>query len=499
MDELPGSQPLSQANDLTVDGLDYDPELDEAMSVPGLAERDAARPRRSGLLIATVVGAVAIAGGLGAFALSLGGKGGTDAPVLVKADNAPIKVKPENPGGTVVPNQDNKVYDAVAKGTKPAEPVQQKLVTNTEEPVDVIAKEPQSRVVDLSPDDTGAAAATDAAGNAANDNTAPGNADATGNADVAAAPKSEDRIAQVLQDADNATNPEVVAVAPRKVRTMLVKADGSLVPREDPAPAAPQVAAAEPVDPAPQRVPPTAQADAEQTATVPPVAEEARADQANADQANADQAGADQATTDQASADQASAGETEMASTAKPVVAAKPAEAAKAEANTQSANTPTKVPVAPQRPSEQPVDVVGEVKPDQVASIDPATACDRRRLMVDADRFAADARARAVHLSGSAAPLWQRAHRPRRQHRQGRDRRQGNVLARPGSGAEPQRCDQPVRELQGRRRQLLRIAVDVPKPIESRRGHRPRRFFVLAERRGVRPHAVRCDSHRATF
>ncbi|TIX97059.1 MAG: hypothetical protein E5V18_26740, partial [Mesorhizobium sp.] len=88
-------------------------------------------------LVAAVVGAVALAGGLGAFALSFGGAGGTDAPVIVKADNAPIKVRPENPGGTVVPNQDNKVYDAVAKGgAKPAEPVQEKLVTNTEEPVD---------------------------------------------------------------------------------------------------------------------------------------------------------------------------------------------------------------------------------------------------------------------------------------------------------------------------------------------------------------------------
>ncbi|TIU55693.1 MAG: SPOR domain-containing protein, partial [Mesorhizobium sp.] len=119
------------------DELDYDPELDQEMAVPGLAEREAARPRGRGVLIAAVVGAVALAGGLGAFALSFGGKGGSEAPVIVKADNAPIKVKPENPGGTVVPNQDNKVYDAVVKGTKPAEPVQEKLVTNTEEPVDV--------------------------------------------------------------------------------------------------------------------------------------------------------------------------------------------------------------------------------------------------------------------------------------------------------------------------------------------------------------------------
>ncbi|TIN51847.1 MAG: SPOR domain-containing protein, partial [Mesorhizobium sp.] len=51
-----------------------------------------------------------------------------------------------------------------------------------------------------------------------------------------------------------------------------------------------------------------------------------------------------------------------------------PAAAAKTEARVQSANTPAKVPVAPPRPSDQPVDIVGEVKPDQVASIDPAAA-----------------------------------------------------------------------------------------------------------------------------
>ncbi|MET2826415.1 SPOR domain-containing protein [Mesorhizobium shangrilense] len=319
VNELPGSQPVSQADDFTVDELDYDPELDEAMAVPGLAAQENARqPRRRGLFIAAIVGGVAIAGGLGAFALSFGGKGSGGAPVIVKADNAPIKVKPENPGGTVVPNQDNKVYDAVLKGAKPAEQVQQKLVTNTEQPVDVAAKDQQTRVVDLSADQTDAAPGTDAAGNP--------------DAAAAPAPKSEDRIAQVLQDADKGTNTDVVAVAPRKVRTMVVKADGSLVAREDPAPAAQQVAAAEPTDPAPQHVAPSAQDDSQATGAVP-------------------------------AADQA-----------KPASALKPVAAPKAEAKAQSANTPAKVPVAPQRPSDQPVDVVGEVKPDQVASIDPAAA-----------------------------------------------------------------------------------------------------------------------------
>ncbi|MER8885878.1 SPOR domain-containing protein [Mesorhizobium sp. M0119] len=367
---LPGGQPVSQADDFTFDELDYDPELDEEMSVPGLAEREAERqPRRRGLLIGAVVGAVAIAGGLGAFALTLGGKSGGDAPVIVKADNRPIKIKPENPGGTVVPNQDNKVYDAVVKGAKPAEPVQQKLVTNTEEPVDLKANEPESRVVDLSPNDPDAADDIDAPGTEASDSNASGTnardtsapdtnalgANAAGATETAAAPapKSEDRIAQVLQEAEKGATPEIVAVAPRKVRTMVVKPDGSLVAREDPAPAAPQMAAAEPADPAPQHVAPAAQADAAaQTGTVPLI------DQLTSDPKIGDQASGDQAET------------SKLQPAPKPDTKAE----AKPSASKQSASTPATVPVAPQRPSDQPVDVVGEVKPDQVASIDPAAA-----------------------------------------------------------------------------------------------------------------------------
>ncbi|MES0098533.1 SPOR domain-containing protein [Mesorhizobium sp. M0019] len=374
---LPGGQPVSQADDFTFDELDYDPELDEEMSVPGLAERGAERqPRRRGLLIGAVVGAVAIAGGLGAFALTLGGKSGGDAPVIVKADNRPIKIKPENPGGTVVPNQDNKVYDAVVKGAKPAEPVQQKLVTNTEEPVDLKANEPESRVVDLSPNDPDAADDIDAPGTVASDTdgsgtNAPGTsapdssalgASAAGTTETAAAPapKSEDRIAQVLQEAEKGATPEIVAVAPRKVRTMVVKPDGSLVAREDPAPAAPQMAAAEPADPAPQHVAPSAQADAAaQTGTVPLI-----------DQMTSDPKIGNQPSGDQASGDQAETSKLQPA----PKPDTKAEAKAQASASKQSASTPATVPVAPQRPSDQPVDVVGEVKPDQVASIDPAAA-----------------------------------------------------------------------------------------------------------------------------
>ncbi len=237
-------------------------------------------------------------------ALSFGGKGSTGAPAIVKADNQPIKVKPENPGGTVIPNQDNKVYDMVAKGPKPAAPAQQQLVTQTEEPVDVTAQEPPSRVVDLSGQDGAEPQAAAQAPTA----------------------KAEDRIEQMAQDGAETVNAEVPVVTPRKVRTMVVKPDGSLVPREDPAPA--QVAAAEPLDPAPQHV--AAPGKPEATGTV--------------------------AAPDDTAAIQGSE-----------------APAAKPAAKTQSP-MPAVAPIAPQRPSDQPVNVVGEVKPDQVASIDSGAA-----------------------------------------------------------------------------------------------------------------------------
>lgn len=306
------ARPFAPAESFDADPLDYDPEFEEAMAMPDPAiAASAAQPRRRGLIAAAAVAAVAVIGGIGAFALSPGG-GDSGAPVLVKADDAPIKVKPENPGGTVVPNQDNKVYEAVAKGIQPAAPEQQQLVVDEQQPVNVNTAAPQNRVVDLSPDEDAG--------------------------DDVAAPlaKSEDRIDPAAQQAAAGdADQDVALVTPRKVRTMIVKPDGTLAPREEVAPAA-DVAAAEPADPEPQRVVSAGAQGQEQTGTVPAAAD-----------------------TD---VDAVAEAATEV-----------PA-APKAKAAAQSPTTPQTVAAAPQRPSDQPVDVVGEVKPDQVASISPAAA-----------------------------------------------------------------------------------------------------------------------------
>ncbi|MEP9371656.1 SPOR domain-containing protein [Mesorhizobium sp. KR1-2] len=276
-DDFADSQ-TSGRGQFATDAFDYDPDLEDDMAASAYAAKERQAPQRRGAIIAAVIGGVVVLGGIGAYALS--GGGGSSTPAVIKADEGPIKMRPENPGGSTVPNQDSKVYETVAR-TPSNEPTQKQLVTTAETPIDMTAQ-------DEAPLDEEEVIVGD------EENAAP-------------AGKSEDRIMQAIQeDSGAAQNAEVAAVAPRKVRTMIVKADGTLVPREDPAPepaAAPEEAAA------PAASAPAASAPAQQA----------------------------------------------------------PAEAAAPASKPQSSNTPATVAVAPSRPSDQPVNVVGEVKPDQVA------------------------------------------------------------------------------------------------------------------------------------
>jgi hypothetical protein len=301
---LHGSHALSGAR-YAADDFEYDPEIDQEIAASQHLTAERRGPRSRGMLVAGLVGGVALVGALGAFALSFGG--GDDAPAIVRADEDPVKVRPENPGGATVPNQDSKVYETVAgEGAATDTPQQEKLVTTTEEPMEVMPP---------ALEDEGVATASG---------------------------KSEDRIEQILEEAGNQTDAEIVAVAPRKVRTMVVKPDGTLVPREDEVEAAggdqteaitaatPQAAPApaipEPADPEPIVA----------ESTVP-------------ESAVPESTGALPATTPAAAEGQAPA-------------------AVEEDGSDVAAAMPDTVPVAPLRPADQPIDVVGEVQPDQVAA-----------------------------------------------------------------------------------------------------------------------------------
>jgi hypothetical protein len=308
--ELPGSRMSSQA-DYAVEDYQYDPEIDQEIAPPHLAA-ESRKPVSRGLLLAGVIGGVALVGAIGGLVLSFGG-GSDDAPAIVRADEDPVKVRPETPGGATVPNQDSKVYETVAGEGTADGPQQEKLVTTTEEPIDV---------------------------------TPP----ATEGDDVATAiGKSEDRIEQILEEAENQTDAEIVAVAPRKVRTMVVKPDGTLVPRDD----EPETAAvSDPTEAVAAATPSTAPAPAipESTGALPETIEENPPALAAAPEEP------------QAAAAVPPAAE-ETAATPPETEAATP------DAETDAAiSMPDTVPIAPMRPADQPVDVVGEVKPDQVAA-----------------------------------------------------------------------------------------------------------------------------------
>ncbi|GHD09840.1 SPOR domain-containing protein [Tianweitania populi] len=211
---------------------------------------------RRGMLMAGAVAAIVLIGGVAILAMPGGSVGSGGEPTLVRADADPMKVRPENPGGTTVPNQDNVVYDRVGSGQPLGAPTQERLISEDAAPVDLAAQEADE-------DSMASLSALDPEG------TDPEGAD-VGDVDeeaVGTAGKAEDRLTP--DTTGNQQVPEeMVAVAPRRVRTMVVRPDGSLAPREEEAAApAPQLASAaaavtaEPAAVAPAAAPSLPEAD----------------------------------------------------------------------------------------------------------------------------------------------------------------------------------------------------------------------------------------------
>jgi len=191
---------------------------------PAASSRLRLNPRL--LMSAAVIGGVAILGGVAFFAFS---SGGTGEPVLLSADNSPIKVRPENPGGVQIPNQENPVYKRVAGEQTDAPSEQPRLVSATEEPLALpLPDDGEFDDSNASVEDTAPTTTASATPNSADTDRA------------AAAPGgSEERLTNTGME--NPVEKELVAVTPRRVRTLVVRPDGSMVPAE-----LPQVAQAEP-------------------------------------------------------------------------------------------------------------------------------------------------------------------------------------------------------------------------------------------------------------
>ncbi|THV25388.1 SPOR domain-containing protein [Peteryoungia ipomoeae] len=171
-------------------------------------------------LMAGTAAVVLLAGAGGIYAwIGSGAVGslGSGDPVVIAADTSPTKIVPEDPGGKTVPNQDKAVYDRVA-GNASDGPTQPSLISSEEEPVDVV----QRTLI-------------------------PENPPLEGEGEFMGTPVGETEDPRLLPESQqaSASQEDPATVTPRRVRTMIVRPDGSLVTQE--VPAATETASAAPV------------------------------------------------------------------------------------------------------------------------------------------------------------------------------------------------------------------------------------------------------------
>ncbi|MGE0612435.1 MAG: SPOR domain-containing protein, partial [Hyphomicrobiales bacterium] len=195
------------------DAAFLDQEFDAA-AVPPVKE---GRGRKYMMMGSALVGALAL-GGAFAFAYKTGGSSGDSQPPLIQADARPAKVAPAEPGGKEFPHKNKLIYERLNGAGEPAD--NERLVPRQEQ----VAETPPA----LRPGEGQRQAAL-----------MPG---------ASSAPAPQQPAAAVPAEA-----PE----APRKVRTLLVRPDGTLVQptAEQPAPAQPAPAPVASAEPAPAAAP----------------------------------------------------------------------------------------------------------------------------------------------------------------------------------------------------------------------------------------------------
>jgi hypothetical protein len=261
---VPPAQQAATARDLDEEAASYGYGYDQPTSAgqpepePNYADEDLPdlEPRRSykGLWTAAALLAVGVIGVGAAMTFRSTTTSNNGQPLVIAADNAPIKVEPVNPGGTEVPNQNKQIYDRPGQGTN----APTKVVSSSEQPVDVqqAARAMAPRVVMPGPGTAGS--------NSAEGSTNP----------LAQAPASP-AINPIPSDPVLTPVPPVPGLGePRKVRTVAIRPDGT--PAGVPNSSAPMVTGSAPQRSAvPSMAMPNASAEAPRTA--PKVQERAAA------------------------------------------------------------------------------------------------------------------------------------------------------------------------------------------------------------------------------
>lgn len=224
--------------------------LDEGQALPAPGARAKTgmtiKGRSAFMVGSALLGAIALGGAL-AFAYKQSGGGfSNEQPPLVQADNRPVKELPDQPGGKEFPHKNKLIYDRLQNGD---EPESERLVPRQEN-VAVPALPPSAETAGMP------------APTATTDLVTPPTTQAVGGAEPIA-----------VASVDDASMPDG---GPRKVKTMVVRPDGSVM--TPPEPAAPAEAAAAPAAPealAAAAAAPPAAAAAPPAAAAPQAAEAA--------------------------------------------------------------------------------------------------------------------------------------------------------------------------------------------------------------------------------
>ncbi|MCV6577405.1 MAG: SPOR domain-containing protein, partial [Cohaesibacter sp.] len=158
----------------------------QAMHEDNLLSEPAAGKSRKGLLAAGVVLGLAVLGGVAVWGLAGSGSENGESPVLV-ANTDPVKEAPDDPGGKVIPHQNKEVYDRIDGTSSDEGP--NNLMPATEKPLALGEDGKSPRVISLSGGET-------------------------------SVPQ---------QSADGGASSDRSIVAPKKVRTVIVRPDGTIV------------------------------------------------------------------------------------------------------------------------------------------------------------------------------------------------------------------------------------------------------------------------------
>jgi cell division septation protein DedD len=217
------------------------------------------RSRKGLIAVALILGMAGI--GVASALVFRGGTGVTgNGPPLITADNQPVKVEPQNPGGTDVPQQNNAIYDRIADPVAATT----KVVSREEQPLDVNQALRQS--ASSPPND--AAQTTGAIGPSGGTGA---NGDPNQQVASIAPPVISDQTAPVVLPPPGQSPTDGLG-EPRRVKTVSVRPDGTII-TDPPKPAPEPAQHAAPAEPKPvSATPPAAQTAADDPAAEPPAA-----------------------------------------------------------------------------------------------------------------------------------------------------------------------------------------------------------------------------------